>query len=673
MFFVVVFLFFCFLFFISIVAAASSASRSLPLNASFQISIQLSQTPWSEDFFNNKSAMSVALATNLTTAVSKVIKTVGHGTVEVVEFRPGSVIAVMKVTASSLHEKAMKAKLESEMKDGDLGGFSVEQTLYSGAIFDVILKVKFSCNDSLPDKGFIQKEELVNAISSGLSGNPEVLNASIHGIECSEADNITMVTARVQINDPSTANPYKELSGLRSQVDSGKLGSFSVVPEWKSYIPGEKVFYVRVVLKTGSTNTTQTRQQLKQFIEDEFKGDSKFRYVHVVMPDNTSAIIEIGMRSSTSPILSLALAPIGYELGRANLGNVLVNRKLNRVTIDIKSLTRKIFVVRLTKYVPSCMDADVKNTSSSHYNELSQRFTQFIDTNMKAHPLNSQFYLSTEVITLTCKNSTSVQGYSYVYMKPNTEDKIANLNGALYKCSTEPGIFDHGLKISLRTPTNPDARGTWSTSLDGVSLTRGSCLKPKPPDPTNPSPTAPPTTTEPPTQVSTAGNRTTTPATGNQTTTPGFSSTKPQTTTTMKPVVTSETTTPPTTKVVLPTLPKEPELYVKVKLGLTWGEFCSIQHVFKERIAWNVRDQNDTRVSPDRIIYVNVERNCADPSKNDELADVWFYVSKPGSQEADESLTSKAYELFKMFFENGNTRQLGPYFEEKVNLNERCR
>ena len=644
-----IYLFVCFFVF-SIVAAASSASHSLPLNASFQTSIQLSQTPWSEDFFNNKSAMFVALATNLTTAVSDVIKTVGNGTVEVVEFRPGSVIAVMKVTASSLHEKAMKAKLESEMKDGVLGGFSVDQTLYSGTIFDVILKVKFSCNDSLPDKGFIQKEELVNAISGGLSGNPEVLKASIRGIECSEADNTTMVAARVQINDPSAANPYKELSGLKNQVDSGKLGSFSVVPEWKSYIPGEKVFYVRVVLKTGSTNTTQTRQQLKQFIEEEFKGGSKFRYVHVIMPDNTSAIIEIGMRSSTSPILSQALTPIRQDLTKGNLGNVQVNRKLNRVTIDLKSLTRKIFEVSFIKYVPSCVDADVEVPSSSHFKELSQKFTQFIDTNMKAHPLNSQFYLSTEVIKLECANSTSVEGYSYVYMKPSTEDKIANLNGALYKCNTEPGIFDNGLTISLRTPTTPDAKGRWSSTLDGVSLTRGSCLKPKPPEPTNPLPTAPPT------QVTTTGNPTTATTTGNQTTTP----------TTIKPAVTSETTIPPTTKVVLPTLPTEPELYVKVKLGLTWGEFCSIQHVFKERIAWNLRDQNDTRVSPDRIIYVNVERNCADPSKNDELADVWFYVSKPGSKEADEGLTLKVYELCKMFFENGNTRQLGPDFEEKV-------
>lgn len=45
---------------------------------------------------------------------------------------------------------------------------------------------------------------------------------------------------------------------------------------------------------------------------------------------------------------------------------------------------------------------------------------------------------------------------------------------------------------------------------------------------------------------------------------------------------------------------------------------------------------------------------------------MWFYVSESGSKEVHKSLTLKAYELFKMFFENGNTKQLGPDFQEKV-------
>ena len=110
----------------------------------------------------------------------------------------------------------------------------------------------------------------------------------------------------------------------------------------------------------------------------------------------------------------------------------------------------------------------------------------------------------------------------------------------------------------------------------------------------------------------------------------------------------------------------EPELYIKLKLRLTLGEFCSKRDALKERIAWNLRDSKDTRVCADRIVYINVERNCADPGKKDELAVVWFYVSKSGSKEVHKDQTLKAYELLKMFFENGNTKQLGPDFEEKV-------
>ena len=59
-------------------------------------------------------------------------------------------------------------------------------------------------------------------------------------------------------------------------------------------------------------------------------------------------------------------------------------------------------------------------------------------------------------------------------------------------------------------------------------------------------------------------------------------------------------------------------------------------------------------------------KNCADPSKKNEQAEVWFYVSKSGTKEVHKCLTLKAYKVFLMFFGNGNTKQLGPDFEEKV-------
>lgn len=143
--------------------------------------------------------MFVALAKNLTTAVSDALKPVEDVRVEVVEFKPGSVIAILKVATLSSNEEALKTKLTEEMKDRQLGGFSVDPTVYSGTLFDVVLRVVSACNDSFVDKGFDQKEEFENAISNEMSANPEFLGAKIQRIDCSAAGNITIVTARVQI------------------------------------------------------------------------------------------------------------------------------------------------------------------------------------------------------------------------------------------------------------------------------------------------------------------------------------------------------------------------------------------------------------------------------------------------------------------------------------------
>lgn len=586
--------------------------------------------------------MFVALAKNLTTAVSDALKTVEDVRVEVVEFKPGSVIAILKVATLSSNEEALKTKLTEEMKDRQLGGFSVDPTVYSGTLFDVVLRVVSACNDSFVDKGFDQKEEFENAISNEMSANPEFLGAKIQRIDCSAAGNITIVTARVQISDPSASDPYKELSGLKSQVDAGQVGNFTVVPEWNSYIPGEKVFYVLVTLQTETADTALTRKQLEQFVESEFKSEDNFRYVHVTTPDSKTAVIEIGMTSSTSESLPVALSPLAGDLKKGKLGNVTIVRKDNRVTIDSRSLTRKVFEVTFVQYVSSC----VSDPNSTHYKNLSQGFWQFIDENIRANTIN-QFYLETKVTNLKCQNSSTVRGYAYIYMKPTAQDWIGQFLRPFYKCKTQLNIYNAGVKITLKTPTKPDTAGQWSYSLGGVSVTYV-CRKPKPP---TQRPTISPVTTRLPTTETSLSST-------------GKTTNEPLNVT--EPTLPPETTSPPTTRVILPTLAIKPELYVKLKLGLTWGEFCSKRDALKERIAWNVRDSNGTRVSPDRIVYINVERNCADPGKKDELAEVWFYVSESGSKEVHKSLTLKAYELFKMFFENGNTKQLGPDFQEKV-------
>lgn len=62
-------------------------------------------------------------------------------------------------------------------------------------------------------------------------------------------------------------------------------------------------------------------------------------------------------------------------------------------------------------------------------------------------------------------------------MKFSIEDKIVNLNGVLYKCSIECGIYDNGLKIFFRILILLEVKGMWFWFLDGVLLICGFCLR----------------------------------------------------------------------------------------------------------------------------------------------------------------------------------------------------
>ena len=573
------------------------------------------------------------------------LKDVGDASSEVVEFKPGSTIAVLKVTALRSKEKDMKDKLKGEMKSGMIGSFAVDPNLYFGTLFDVVLKVKFACNDSIADKGFDQTD-FGNAISSVMSSNSKYIAAGMRLIECLETENITMVTARVQLNDPSTVNPNMELSSLKTAVDAGQVESFSVIPEWKAHIPGEKLFHVLATLETESSNITQTRIYLETSIKD--KADDNLRYVNVDMPDAKTLAIDIAMNSSASELPSQALSPLASDLKASKLESIKLIKKTIRVTIDPKSVTKKLFEVNYVQFVPSCNAGDIAVPSSSHYQNLSLGIWQFIDNNIRANVRINQLYLKTEVTKLICVNNTAVRGTGNVFMKPSTEDKIGQFIGPLYKCKI-PGIYEWGVKVMLLTPTLPDTKGNWLIPR-GVYI-HWICTKPKPP---TPPPTSLSSTTEAPTttRISTSITET-------------RSSTEPPQNST-EPPATSRSTKPPTTKAKLPTPDSKLELYVKLKLGMTWEEFCSKQEILKERIALNLKGENGTRVSPDRIKYVNVENNCADPNKKDELAEVWFYISQPDSKEVHKCLTLQAFRMFEMFFENGNTKPMGPDFEEKV-------
>lgn len=235
------------------------------------------------------------------------------------------------------------------------------------------------------------------------------------------------------------------------------------------------------------------------------------------------------------------------------------------------------------------------------------------------HLRNYDHFIKAELQTSKCVNGSyfkkqrMIQTWFLVYVRPAAPDSRSQFVRYLYKCRGERPVYDGGVRIETLTPTSPEyAVGDYSHYV---------CPKPTTPQPT--------TENTDPTKE------------------PGFSGTPP--------------------------IEQKPNLYVKVKLGITWGEFCSkLEHSLKQKIAWNLYDKNGTRVSPDRIIFINVEKNCADPSKKDEHAEVWFYVSKSGSNTLHRCLTLRAYKLLKMFLENGNTKPLGTEFEGKVDSNIHC-
>lgn len=236
------------------------------------------------------------------------------------------------------------------------------------------------------------------------------------------------------------------------------------------------------------------------------------------------------------------------------------------------------------------------------------------------HLRNYDHFIKAELQTSKCVNGSyfkkqrMIQTWFLVYVRPAAPDSRSQFVRYLYKCRGDRPVYDGGVRIETLTPTSPEyAVGDYSHYV---------CPKPtKPPQPT--------TENTDPTKE------------------PGSSGTPP--------------------------IEQKPNLYVKVKLGITWGEFCSkLEHSLKQKIAWNLYDKNGTRVSPDRIIFINVEKNCADPSKKDEHAEVWFYVSKSGSNTLHRCLTLKAYKVLKMFLENGNTKPLGTEFEGKVDSNIHC-
>ena len=559
---------------------------------------------WKMELLNKTSAIYIVLRNTTTQAVENVLRANNlNATVQVIQFKPGSVLAFLNIDVNR-PELEVRKILQEQMTNGTIGSLPVSKTLFSGTLFDVVLKIKAKCNDSHPLKGFKQSQNLASAVQDVLPSNGK---ATMQKISCLDKQNVTIVTVRVQTKNPTSENPSKELKNLKIHVGNGRLGNFSLIPEWQAYIPGEKLFSVSFNLTSSFQDKNKTIQDLIEAITKLLENKTNyFRYVEVQLKDdNTTVIVKVGMKTAAPEQPNEALKQLKESVNKAGkVGNTNVTKKSFKAYINRNTLTQKVFEVHFRLNV-SCNQSNIGQNQ-----EARKAVISYID------PIKSfKTFIEAKLQRLDC-----VKGYLYpeerfveamilVFLTPDAPDTFGQFFSHLYigKCKKNKGIWDRGVKIVGLTPTSPSAQ-RYSHLICG---------------------------------------------------------TKPKTTT-------SATSTKPTrepTSSGTPSMEPDPSLYVKVKLGITWGEFCSkLEHSLKQKIAWNLYDKDGSKVSPDRIIFINVKKNCGDPNQKDEKANVWFYVSKSGSNKLHKCLTLKAYKVLKMFLENGNTNELGPDFEGKVSM-----
>lgn len=567
-------------------------------NTSFEIIIEFVNITWRQQLLIKTSTDYISLEKTISKAVESAIKVnISNVHVQVLELKPGSVLAFLKITTSK-PEFEVQETLRSQMTGGTINGLPVSKTLFSGRLFDVVLKIPAACNDSQQLKGFKQSKNLTSAVQDVLPGN---ITATVQKVSCPDPQNVTIVTVRLQVKNPRSENPSQELSGLKKDVENGKVGNLSLIPEWQAYIPGEKLFSVSFDLASLSENINKTITDLGKAIKDLLRNESYFSYVTVeLMNDNSTVILKVGMKTAAPEQPKEALQPLQEGVKRGKLGSVHVKANSFKAYINPNTLTQRVFEVHFRLNLSGCADGAIKQNHNAR-----NAVKNYLESNLK----NYKSFIKAEFQSIDCvkgqlyKEERFVQAVFLVYLKPDASDKHRQFVPYLYKCR-EYGMRDWGFKVVTLTPTSASAKG----------YTHYIC------------------------------------------------GTKPKTTTVQTTRPTREPSSSGTPPVEL-----YPSLYVKLRLGITWGEFCSkLEHSLKQKIAWNLYDRNGTRVSPERIIFINVRKSCADPSKKNGQAEVWFYVSKSGPNNLHKCLTLKAYRVLKMFLENGNMNQLGPEFEGKV-------
>lgn len=575
----------------------------------FQVAIEFKDIAWKKELLNRSSPLRIALAENVTQTIENFFKAKNvSASVQVIELKPGSVLAFLNVSTNKTENDA-KEMLQNQMKSGMIGGLQVSKSLFSGSLFDVVLKLKAKCNDSKELKGFKQSRNLTHEIEKVLPGNE---TATVEKVACLETEDVIIVTVRVQVENPTEKNPNEQLRDLKKKVDDGRLGNFTLIPEWQAYIPGEKLFSVSFNL-TFTNGTSETVEVLQKAIIDLFQNESDFSYVTVELKNNQTVIVKVGMKTAAPDQPYEALAPLKQSVTDGQVGNVTLIGNSFRAYINPNTITQKVFEVHFRLNVSDCDKSII-----SQNGEAKKAVEEYV--NMLA---GNESFIDSKLINISCVNGHYYPNDRFVYavfLVYITPDAPENFLHHLHKCEF---IWDWGVKFVTLTPTSPEISVGNSTHLFCSSST---------------TPTSP---------------------------TEGTSPTPPKERT--SPTSPKEGTTKKVTSSGTPPIVQNPCLYVKMKLAITWGEFCSkLEHGLKQKIAWNLYDKDGTRVSPDRIIFINVKKSCAEPSKKTERAEVWFYVSKVGSNKLHKCLTLKAYRVLTMFVENANTKELGPEFKEKV-------
>ena len=587
-----------------------TTSPSHNQNISFPVIIEFLSISWKRELLEKTSPGYIALENNITQAVERSIRANSPAMVivEVEEFKSGSVLAFLNIKTNTT-ANVVEEILKNEISDGELNGLQVSKTLFSDVpLFDVVLKIKTLCNDSKELKGFKRGLNLTKVVQQVFSGNDTT--ASVQKVLCPIPYNITLVTVRVQVGNATSFDPNQELKDLKKAVESEQLGSFDLLSEWEAYIPGEKQFFASFDLRKPPESKAEATEVLQAAIQALLESSSSYlRYVMVMLKNDVKAIVEIGMKSKASDLPNEALKPVRERVFVGKVGTINVKTLSYEAYINPNTFTQRVFGVHFRVNMSNCSLGDTKQ------NQLARTAVQdYIAGYIKRFERHN-LLIDYKLHSLKCVNGHLLteqlfaQAEFWVYLKRATPDDHKLFLWALYKCRTELGIKDWGVKIVSLTPTSSPVK----------LYTHYICGR-KPPQKTTPS-------IAEPTKVFTG----------------------------------------------TPSIEQNPNLYVKVKLGITRKEFCSkLEHSLKQRIAWILLDRNGTGVSPDRIVFLNVARNCADPSKTNEQAEVWFYVSKSNSKDLDEWVTLQAYRVLQTLLKNGDAKRLGAEFERKVRFTSGC-